>query len=155
MLQFFTERLAKQRRASPATVRSYRSTFKLLLRFVQARTGKAPSALGWEDLPADVVSAFLDYLEAERGNVARSRNARLAALRSLFRYAALRHPEHAQLIAQVLAIPQKRFEKAEVAFLEAEEVEALLAAPDPGRWEAVGTAPSSRSLSRLGFASPS
>jgi site-specific recombinase XerD len=135
MQMFFTERLAKQRQASPATVRSYRNTFKLLLRFVHGRTGKAPSALDWEDLPAEVVSAFLDHLETDRDNVARSRNARLAALRSLFRYAALRHPEHAQLIARVLAIPQKRFDKAIVAFLEPKEVEALLAAPDPGRWE--------------------
>jgi site-specific recombinase XerD len=135
MQMFFTERLAKQRQASPATVRSYRNTFKLLLRFVHGRTGKAPSALDWEDLSAEVVSAFLDHLEADRGNVARSRNARLAALRSLFRYAALRHPEHAELIARVLAIPQKRYDKAIVAFLEPKEIEALLAAPDRGRWE--------------------
>lgn len=132
---FFTERLAKQRQASPATVRSYRNTFRLLLRFVQDCTGKAPSALDWDDLGAGVISAFLDHLEADRENSARSRNARLAALRSLFRYAALRHPEHAQLIAQVLAIPQKRFDKAEVSFLEPQEVEALLAAPDMNRWE--------------------
>jgi len=132
---FFTERLAKQRQASPATVRSYRNTFRLLLRFVQDRTGKAPSALDWDDLDAGVISAFLDHLEADRENTARSRNARLAALRSLFRYAALRHPEHAQLIAQVLAIPQKRFDKADVSFLEPKEVDALLAAPDMSRWE--------------------
>ena len=135
MQMFFTERLAKQRQASPATVRSYRNTFRLLLRFVHGRTGKTPSSLDWEDLPAEVVSAFLDHLETDRDNVARSRNARLAALRSLFRYAALRHPEHAQLIARVLAIPQKRFDKADVAFLEPKEVDALLAAPDPERWE--------------------
>lgn len=132
---FFTERLAKQRQASPATVRSYRNTFRLLLRFVRDRTGKAPSALDWDDLDAGVISAFLDHLEADRENSARSRNARLAALRSLFRYAALRHPEHAQLIAQVLAIPQKRFDRAEVSFLEPQEVDALLAAPDMNRWE--------------------
>lgn len=132
---FFTERLAKQRQASPATVRSYRNTFRLLLRFVRDRTGKAPSALDWDDLDAGVISAFLDHLEADRENSARSRNARLAALRSLFRYAALRHPEHAQLIAQVLAIPQKRFDKADVSFLEPQEVDALLAAPDVNRWE--------------------
>jgi site-specific recombinase XerD len=87
MQLFFTERLAKQRQASPATVRSYRSTFVLLLRFVQARNGKAPSALDWEDLGVEVISAFLDHLEDERHNSARSRNTRLAALRSLFRYA--------------------------------------------------------------------
>ena len=82
-----------------------------------------------------MISAFLDHLETDRHNSARSRNTRLAALRSLFRYAALRHPEHAQLIAQVLAIPQKRFDKTIVAFLEPEEVDALLAAPDLSRWE--------------------
>jgi site-specific recombinase XerD len=114
---FFTERLARQRQASPQTVLSYRNTFRLLLRFLQQRTGKAPSHLDWEDLSAEAISAFLDHLEAGRGNSARSRNARLAALRSLFRYAALRHPEHAQLIQQVLAIPQKRFDRAPVSFL--------------------------------------
>ena len=132
---FFTERLAKQRQASPATVKSYRDTFRLLLTFVQDRTGKAPSTLDWDDLGVEVVSAFLDYLETERHNSPRSRNTRLAALRSLFRYAALRHPEHAQLIAQVLATPQKRYDKTNVAFLEPEEVAALLAAPNRSRWE--------------------
>ena len=132
---FFTERMAKQRQASPRTVISYRDTFRLLLRFVQDRTGTAPSALDWDDLDATVISAFLDHLEEDRHNSARSRNTRLAALRSLFRYAALRHPEHAQLIAQVLAIPQKRFDKTIMSFLSPEEVGALLAAPDPSRWE--------------------
>jgi site-specific recombinase XerD len=132
---FFTERLAKQRQASPRTVISYRDTFRLLLRFVQDRTGKAPSTLGWEDVGAEVISAFLDHLEVDRHNSARSRNTRLAALRSLFGYAALRHPEHADLIRQVLAIPQKRFDKATVSFLTDVEVKALLGAPDLGRWE--------------------
>jgi site-specific recombinase XerD len=132
---FFSERLAKQRQASPRTVVSYRDTFRLLLRFVADRTGKAPSALGWEDVGAEVISAFLDHLEVDRHNSARSRNTRLAALRSLFGYAALRHPEHAELIRQVLAIPQKRFDKATVSFLTDEEVRALLDAPDQDRWE--------------------
>jgi site-specific recombinase XerD len=132
---FFTERLARQRQASPRTVASYRNTFRLLLRFVQDRTGKAPSTLDWEDLSAEVISAFLDHLESSRHNSARSRNARLAALRSLFRYAALRHPEHAQLIQQVLAIPQKRFDRTPVSFLSPAESSALLAASDLGRWE--------------------
>ena len=132
---FFTERLAKQRQASPATVRSYRNAITLLLRFVRDRTGKTPSDLDWNDLGPGTISAFLDYLEADRQNTARSRNARLAAVRSLFRYAALRHPEHAQLIAQVLAIPQKRSDKRQVSFLEPDEVDALLAAPDSARWE--------------------
>ena len=132
---FFTERLAKQRQASPQTVISYRNTFRLLLRFVQDRTGKGPCTLDWEDLDAKVISAFLDHLEAGRGNSVRSRNTRLAALRSLFRYASLRHPEHAALIQQVLAIPQKRFDRPPVSFLNRQEVDALLAAPDLSRWE--------------------
>jgi site-specific recombinase XerD len=132
---FFRERLADQRQASHATIVSYRNTFRLLLRFVQDRTSKAPSALDWADLDVEVISAFLDHLETGRHNSARSRNTRLAALRSLFRFAALRHPEHAELIQQVLAIPQKRFDKTIVSFLEPDEVDALLAAPDLGRWE--------------------
>lgn len=132
---FFAERLAKQRQASAATVTSYRNTFRLLLRFVQGRGGVAPSNLGWDALDASTISAFLDHLEGDRRNSPRSRNTRLAALRSLFRYAALRHPEHAQLIQQVLAIPQKRFDRTSVSFLEPGEVDALLAAPDLGRWE--------------------
>lgn len=132
---FFSERLAKQRQASPQTVTAYRNTFRLLLHFVRERTGKTPCALDWDDLGASVISAFLDHLESARGNSPRSRNARLAAVRSLFRYASLRHPEHAALIAQVLAIPQKRFDRSPVSFLNREEVEALLAAPDPSRWE--------------------
>jgi site-specific recombinase XerD len=132
---FFTERLAKQRQASPATVRSYRNALVLLMRFVQDRTGKSPSVLDWEDLGVETISAFLDHLEADRHNSARSRNARLAALRSLFRFAALRHPEHAELVAQVLAIPQKRSDKRQVSFLEPEEVDALLATQDLRRWE--------------------
>lgn len=133
---FFTERLARQRQASPRTVTAYRNAFRLLLRFIQDRTGKTPSNLDWNDLDAGTISAFLDHLETDRHNSARSRNARLAALRSLFRYAAVRHPEHAQLIQQVLAIPQKRFDRhTTVSFLSAVEVDALLAAPDLSRWE--------------------
>lgn len=135
MQLFFTDRLAKQRQASPATVRAYRNAIALLLRFVQDRTGTPPSRLDWNDLGVEVIAAFLDHLELDRHNSACSRNARLAALRSLFRYAALRHPEHAQLIAQVLAIPQKRSDKGNVSFLEPDEVDALLAAPDRSRWE--------------------
>jgi site-specific recombinase XerD len=132
---FFTERMANQRQASPATITSYRNTFRLLLRFMQDRTGKAPSDLHWTDLDAEAISAFLDHLETARHNSARSRNTRLAALRSLFRFAALRHPEHAELIQHVLAIPQKRFDKTIVSFLEPAETDALLAAPDRRRWE--------------------
>lgn len=132
---FFTERLLRQRHASPATVAAYRDTFRLLLGFVAGRTGKTPSALGIEDLDAPVISAFLEHLEVDRHNSARTRNARLAAIRSLFHYAAVCHPEHAAVIARVLAIPQKRFDKAIVSFLTAHEVDALIDAPDPDRWE--------------------
>jgi site-specific recombinase XerD len=132
---FFTERLARQRQASDRTVTAYRDAFRLLLRFVQDRTSKQPSTLDWDDVNAQTISAFLDHLEADRHNSARTRNARLAALRSLFRYAALRHPEHIHLIQQVLAIPQKQFDRTPVPFLDATEVDALLAAPDLTRWE--------------------
>jgi integrase/recombinase XerD len=132
---FFTDRLARQRRASPHTIAAYRDTFRLLLRFVTERTGKAPSMLSVDDLDAPVITAFLDHLETQRGNGARTRNARLAAVRSLFRYAALCHPEHAEVIARVLAIPQKRFDKTIVSFLTAPEIDALLNAPDTSRWE--------------------
>lgn len=127
---FFTDRLAKQRQASAHTVAAYRDSFRLLLDYLQQHHGKAPSRLQFEDLDADVITAFLVHLEHDRGNSVRTRNARLAALHSFFRFAALRHPEHAWLIQRVLAIPPKRALKATVAFLTDAEVEALLAAPD-------------------------
>lgn len=132
---FFTERLVRQRQASPATVASYRDSLRLLLGFVADTTGKAPSALSFDDVDAGVITAFLTHLETDRHNTARTRNNRLAAIRALFRYAALRHPEHAELIARVLAIPQKRHDKAIITFLTHTEAQALLAAPDPVRWE--------------------
>lgn len=131
---FFSERLINEKGASPHTIAAYRDTFRLLLGFAQERTGKPPCELEIEDLDAARVAAFLDYLEEERGNGPRTRNARLAAIHSMFRFAALRHPEHAALIARVLAVPAKRFERAIVSYLTAEEVDALLAAPDRGRW---------------------
>jgi site-specific recombinase XerD len=135
MQTFFSERLARQRQASPRTVAAYRDTFRLLLSFVQEHTGKSPSTLDLSDLDAPTISAFLDHLEDGRHNSPRTRNARLAAVRSLFRYAALRHPEHAALIQRVLAIPQTRFDKLTVAFLDPTEIDALLNAPDLTRWE--------------------
>jgi site-specific recombinase XerD len=132
---FFVDRLANQRRASPRTITSYRDTVKLLLVFVHRRTGKAPSALAWDDLDAEMISAFLDHLEVDRHNGPRTRNLRLTAIRSLFIYASLRHPEHAALIQRVLAIPPKRFEKSVIAFLNASEIDALIDAPDRSRWE--------------------
>lgn len=132
---FFTDRLLRQRQASPHTITSYRDTIRLLLVFLQSRTGKPPSRLDWADLDAGAIAAFLDDLETTRGNSARTRNLRLTAIRSLFAYASLRHPEHADLIARVLAIPPKRFDKTNIAFLDDAEVAALLAAPDRTRWE--------------------
>jgi len=111
------------------------SLIGMLVTHVLVQGGCSPWIAVSSDLGADTVSAFLDHLEDSRGNTARSRNARLAALRSLFRYAALRHPEHTQLIQQVLAIPQKRFDRAPVSFLVHAETSVLLAAPDPGRGE--------------------
>jgi len=132
---FFTDRLARQRQASAQTIASYRDTIRLLVCFVQTTTGKAPASLDWEDLDEAVISAFLDHLETERNNTARTRNLRLTAIRSLFAYAALRHPEHAATIQRVLAIPPKRFDKKTVTYLTAEESTALIAAPDIQRWE--------------------
>ena len=132
---FFTERLARQRQASPRTIAAYRDALRLLLTFVQQRTGTAPAGLDWTDLDADTVSKFLNHLEDDRGNSTRTRNVRLTAIRSLFSYAALQHPEHALLIQRVLDIPPKRFDKRTITFLTNTEVDALLAAPDPNRWE--------------------
>ncbi len=135
MQAFFTERMARQRQASPQTIAAYRDTFRLLIGFVQRQSGKAPSDLTFDDLNAVVISTFLDHLQSDRQNSTRTRNARLGAIRSLFRYAALRHPEHASLIQQVLAIPQKHFEKTIVSFLTPSEVDALIGAPDESTWE--------------------
>jgi integrase/recombinase XerD len=131
---FFTDRLIRQRQASPQTVAAYRDTWRLLLAFVSERTGKQPSSLDIGEVDAPLIGAFLDHLERDRGNGPRTRNARLAAIHSLFRYAALQHPEHAQLIARVLAIPPKRFDKALVTWLTEPELNALLAAPDTTTW---------------------
>ena len=131
---FFTERLIGQRQASPHTIAAYRDTFRLLLGFVQQRTGIKPHALDIDDLDAKLISEFLDHLEHDRANSPRTRNARLAAIRSLYHYAALRHPEHADTIARVLAIPTKRHDRTIVSYLTEQETAALLAAPDRSRW---------------------
>jgi site-specific recombinase XerD len=132
---FFSDRLTRQLQASPRTIASYRDTLRLLLSFAQDRTGKQPSKLDWDDLEERLISAFLDHLETDRGNGPRTRNLRLTAIRSLFKYAALRHPEHAAVIARVLSIPPKRHEKRQVTFLTAAETQALIDAPDRARWE--------------------
>jgi integrase/recombinase XerD len=131
---FFTDRLLRERDASPQTVTAYRDTWRLLLGFGAKRIGKLPSALDIGDIDVRLVCAFLDHLEQDRRNSVRTRNARLAAIHSLFRYAAFRHPEHAATISQVLAILPKRFERAIVTFLTEAEVDALLAAPDLTSW---------------------
>jgi integrase/recombinase XerD len=127
---FFSDRLINQRRASGHTVAAYRDTFRLLLRFAEGRAGKSPAELAFEDLDAAMIGAFLEHLESSRGNTPRTRNARLAAVRAFYRFAALREPAHAALIQRVLAIPQKRHKRALVEFLTPAEVEALLASPD-------------------------
>jgi site-specific recombinase XerD len=131
---FFTDRLVRQRQVSPNTVQAYRDTMRLLLVFASERLGKAPGKLDIDNLDAPLIGAFLDHLEHERHNGVRTRNARLAAIRSLFRYAALRHPEHAATIERVLAIPPKRFERRLVTWLTEAEIDALLAAPDRASW---------------------
>lgn len=131
---FFSQRLMAQRQASPHTIAAYRDTFRLLLQFAQKRLHKAPSQLGLEDLDASLIGAFLDDLEKHRHNGARSRNLRLTAVRSFFRYAALESPAHAGIIQRVLAIPNQRQPRALVAFLTGPEIDALLAAPNQQIW---------------------
>jgi integrase/recombinase XerD len=131
---FFTDRLIGQRDASPDTIASYRDTLRLLLAFAAEQTRKQPTALDIDDLDAPLIGAFLDHLEHERGNTPGTRNVRLAAIRSLFKFAALRHPEHAATIQRVLAIPPKRHQRALVSFLTEPELDALLGAPDRATW---------------------
>ena len=131
---FFTQRLMQQRRASAHTIASYRDTFRLLLQFMHERLRKVPSAVTLEDIGAPLVAAFLDDLEVKRGITARTRNLRLTAIHSFFRYVAFEAPEHAAQTQRVLAIPPKRFARALVPFLSRAEVDALLAAPDRSTW---------------------
>ena len=132
MEAFFSERLISQKQVSDHTLGAYADTFKLLLRFIGDRSAKSPSSLDFADVDAPAIGAFLDYLEHVRGNSVRTRNVRLAAIHSLFNFAALRHPEHAALIQRVLAIPTKRYSRTDVSFLEADEINALIAAPNRG-----------------------
>lgn len=131
---FFTDRLTRQLHASPHTVRAYRDTFRLLLQFAAQRTGKQPSQLDLADIDAALITEFGDHLERDRGNTVRTRNQRMAAIRSMFRYASYREPAHAALIQRVLAIPDKRTHHPVVSYLTPVEVEALLAAPDRSTW---------------------
>ncbi|MGZ5372554.1 MAG: site-specific integrase [Burkholderiales bacterium] len=131
---FFTDRLIRQRRASPHTIAAYRDTFRLLFGFAQQQLGKQPSAIELKELDAPLIGAFLDHLEKCRGNGARTRNARLAAIHSFFRYAALQEPSNSALIQRVLAIPSKRCNRRLVGFLTRAEIDALIAAPDRSGW---------------------
>jgi len=129
---FFTDKLLRQRRAGPNTVAAYRDTWRLLLQFASRATSTTPSTLDLGQLDAGLITAFLIHLETARSNSTATRNARLAAIRSLFRYAALHAPEHAADIARVLAIPPKRRDRPIVCYLTTEEIEALITAPDCG-----------------------
>ncbi len=131
---FFMDRLMRQRQASPHTIASYRDTFRLLLQYAQQRLRKAPSALAVSDLDAAFIGAFLDHLEQKRDNSARSRNVRLAAIHSFFRYVALHAPEYAAVAQCILAMPSKRYVRRPICFLTPAEVDALLAAPDLMTW---------------------
>jgi len=131
---FFTDRLRRQQSASPNTVVAYRDAFRLLLHFAQDQLGRGASALTLSELDAPLIGAFLRRLETARRNTARTRNARLAALRSFFRFLAPREPAHAALIQRVLAIPQKRCDRRVVNYLTRPEVDALLASPDQTSW---------------------
>lgn len=132
--RFFTQRLMQQRQASPHTISSYRDSFRQFLKFIQQRLRKPPSRLTFEEIDAPLVVAFLDELEKYQGLSVRSRNLRLTAIHSFFRYAAFEAPAHAAQIQRVLAIPSKRFTRTLVQFLIRPEVDALLAAPDQFSW---------------------
>jgi site-specific recombinase XerD len=131
---FFMKRLASQRGASAETIASYRDAFELLLRFAEERTGRPPTALTLADLDAPLVLAFLDHLEKDRGNCVRSRNARLAAVHSFMRYASLRDPASIPVAQRVLAIPLKRFDRPVLGYLDRDELDAVLDAPDRSTW---------------------
>lgn len=131
---FFAKRLVAQRKASQHTISSYAHTFRLLIKFAHKRLGRPPSKLTLAELDAPFLAEFLDDLEATRGNDARSRNARLAAIRSFYHYAALEVPQHAELIQRVLAIPYKRLSRRPVDYLSQSEVEALLRIVDKDTW---------------------
>ena len=131
---FFSKRLMSQRQVSPHTVASYRDTFRLLLKFSERRLRKKPHQLDLDDLDASLIGDFLEDLETRRGNSPRSRNLRLTAIRSFFRFASLEAPSHAGLIQRVLAIPNQRQSRALVDFLTRQEIDALLATPNKQTW---------------------
>lgn len=131
---FFTERLMQQLQASPHTIRSYRDTFRQLLKFAQKRQHKPPSRLTFEEIDAPMIVAFLNDLEKRQGISVRSRNLRLTAVHSFFRYAAFEAPANSAQIQRVMAIPSKRYVRTLVPFLTRDEVDAMLLAPDRRTW---------------------
>jgi site-specific recombinase XerD len=131
---FFCKNLINQRNVSPRTVTAYRDTFRLLLQYASKQQGKQPVDLTLDDLNAATIARFLDHLEKDRNNSIRTRNLRLAAIRSFMHYAAYQEPAALSLIQRVLAIPQKRFHRPVLGFLSREEIEAILDAPDPSTW---------------------
>ncbi|NLB55108.1 MAG: site-specific integrase [Lentisphaerae bacterium] len=131
---FFIDNLMQQRKLSPDTIASYRDTFKLLLKFAQKCLKKEPSKLMIEDLNPSFIISFLDHLEKERGNVARTRNNRLSTIHSFFKYVALEEPACGALAQRIRAIPSKRYKQKPVEFLTPAETDALLAAPNQTTW---------------------
>ena len=131
---FFIDRLIRDRKASSDTIAAYRDTFRLLLMFIQQQIKKAPDTVTIRDIDASLIGTFLDYLERIRGNSVRTRNARLAAIHSFFRYLSFRLPEHAGIIQRVLAIPSKRYDRRPIDFLSYDEMKILLAMPNRDRW---------------------
>ena len=132
--RYFTQHLSQHKQVSPRTLTAYRDTFRLLFNFLQTRTGKVPSSLELSNLDAPVILAFLDHLESERGNEPRSRNVRLSAIRSFFKFVSVREPERLDLVNRVLAIPNKRTDRPMITFLSRSEMDAILAAPDRRTW---------------------
>ncbi len=131
---FFLEYLMEQKQVSPHTISSYRDTFRMLFRFLTMKSRRMPSGLFLDDLPAEKVLAFLRYLETEKKMGARSRNQRLSAIRSFFRYVSFKYPEKMMLVEQVLAIPNKQHSKRVIEHLFRDEMEALLKATNPAKW---------------------
>jgi len=131
---FFTDRLQRQRQASPHTVAAYRDCFRLLLQFAKERLGKSPSQIQIEDLDASFIGHFLDHLESNRKNSARTRNIRLGAIHSFFKYVAFEEPAQALHCQRILSMPNKRHEQRPIDFLNREEIEALLGVPNPSTW---------------------
>ena len=132
--EYFSNRLVAQREASPATIASYRDTFRLLLRYTTRHTGKQPADMSLADIDAPLVLGFLDHLERSRGNSVRTRNARFAAIRSFMHFASFKSPSVLPVVQRVLAVPMKRFDRPVLGFMSRDEVSAVIAAPDLSTW---------------------